>query len=123
MDLVKERSTLVPDLWDQSWFFFRRPEAYDDKVIKKVWREDTPDLVAGVLEILRTVQPYEAGRIEKAIREWVERQQAGLGKIMNPLRLALVGSNQGPGLMDTMELLGRDEALLRIRTALEALGS
>jgi len=121
IDLVKERAFLLPDLWEQSWFFFRRPSSYDEKVKKKVWKEDTTALVNGTVELLGALEPFSSAAIETAIRDWTERNGIGMGKIMNPLRLALVGSNQGPGLMDMMELLGRDEVIHRIHAVLDKL--
>ena len=119
MELVKERAFLLPELWEQSWFFYRSPENYDEKVVQKVWKEDTPELVKETGELLGSVDPFEIQGIEPALKEFVTQREIGLGKIMNPLRLALIGSNQGPGLMEMMELLGKEEVLRRINTAIE----
>jgi len=119
ISLVKERAFLLPDLWEQSWFFFQAPDSFDEKVVKKAWKEDTDQLIADVHKLLASQDPFSADEIHPAIKEWVESRGIGFGKVMNALRLILVGANLGPGLMDMMEVLGKEEVLHRIETGLE----
>jgi glutamyl-tRNA synthetase len=121
--LVKERAFLLPDLWEQSWFFFTPPQDYDEKVLQKVWKQDTPYLILEVRNLLDGTEPFTAPAIEPVIREMVSRQETGFGKIMNLLRLVLVGSSLGPGLVDMMEVLGKKEVLRRIDRGLEKIPS
>jgi glutamyl-tRNA synthetase len=114
LSLIKERAFLLPDLWEQSWFIFKAPESYDEKAIRKSWKEDTKELIREVRELLESLDSFKASDIEPAIKDLVGRKEIGFGKIMNPLRLLLVGSNLGPGLMDLMEVLGKEEVLRRI---------
>ncbi len=114
LSLVKERAFLLPDLWEQAWFFFTRPEAYDEKVAAKVWKKETTTLIVEVRTLLDSVEPFTGDAIEPAIRDMVEKKGTGFGKVMNPLRLTLIGSSLGPMLMDLMEVLGREEVLARI---------
>ncbi len=117
--LVKERATFVNDLWEQSWFFFKTPEEYDEKTIKKRWKENTPELINTVGEILETVKDFSSIETENAVKAWIEKNELGFGPIMNPLRLALVGGSFGPHLFDIIEIIGKDETLKRIKLALE----
>lgn len=119
LSLVKERAFLLTDLWVQSWFFFTRPDAYDEKVVRKVWKEDTASLIREVRALLAPLDPFISSAIEPAIKELVSSREISFGKVMNPLRLVFVGSNIGPGLMDMMEVLGKEEILERIDTGLE----
>jgi glutamyl-tRNA synthetase len=121
VSLIKERAFLLPDLWEQSWFFFSRPDSYEEKVVKKVWKEDSPTLIKELRDVLLSIESFTAQNIEPAVKELVARREIGFGKVMNPLRLALVGSNIGPGLMDMMEVLGKEEVILRIDAALDSL--
>ena len=121
LSLVKERAFLLPDLWEQSWFFFSRPETYDEKVARKGWKEDTSSLLTEVKELLASIEPFTSTEIEPAVKELVNKREIGFGKIMNPLRLCLVGSNIGPGLMDMMEVLGKEEVLSRIDRGLSTI--
>lgn len=119
IDLVKERAFLLTDLWEQAWFFFLSPTNYDEKVVRKVWKEDSDKLLGELYKSLELVEPFTASRIEPVVKDLAESLETGFGKLMNPLRLSLVGSNIGPGLMDMMELLGKEEVLQRIDRALQ----
>lgn len=119
LDLVKERAFLLTDLWEQSWFFFESPRNYDEKVVMKVWKEDSGKLLGELYNSLEPVEPFTSTRIEPVVKDLAERLGTGFGKLMNPLRLSLVGSNIGPGLMDMMEVLGKVEVLQRIQKALQ----
>ncbi len=112
--LVKERIFLLTDLWKESWFFFQRPEEYDESVLKKVWKENTTMMINDIRNILSDIKDFNHHRIEASIKTYVEGKNIGFGRIMNPLRLILVGANQGPGLVQLMEILGREEVLGRI---------
>jgi glutamyl-tRNA synthetase len=121
LDLVKERAFLLTDLWEQSWFFFQSPADYDEKVVRKVWKEDSGALLGELYESLKLVEPFTADKIEPAVKDLAESLETGFGQLMNPLRLSLVGSNIGPGLMDMMEVLGKEEVLQRIDRALQTI--
>ena len=121
LDLVKERAFLLTDLWEQSWFFFQSPQSYDEKVVQKVWKEDSDALLGELYASLELVEPFTAGQIEPVVKDLAESLGTGFGKLMNPLRLCLVGSNIGPGLMDMMEVLGKEEVLQRINRALQTI--
>jgi len=121
LGLVKGRAFLLTDLWEQSWFFFQSPSSYDEKVIRKVWKDDVASLLRDLSSSLASVEPFTAGEIEPVLKNLTESREIGFGKLMNPLRLSLVGSNIGPGLMDIMEVLGKEEVLQRINRALQAI--
>jgi glutamyl-tRNA synthetase len=121
--LVKERIFLLPDLWKESWFFFQRPEKFDETVFQKVWNEDTHGIIGDVRIILSRMEDFSHDHIEASVRSYSEENNIGLGRIMNPLRLILVGSNQGPGLANVMEILGLEEVLGRIMVFMNWLNS
>lgn len=119
--LIKERAFLLTDLWKESWFFFKRPGTYDENIIKKVWKEETSGIINDVKKILNGLKEFNHYNIETSIRAYIEQKGIGFGHIMNPLRLALIGSNQGPGLTAVMEILGKEEVIQRIGLCLEKL--
>jgi glutamyl-tRNA synthetase len=121
LDLVKERAFLLTELWEQSWFFFQPPESYDDKIVQKVWKEDSKALLGELYASLELAEPFTADQIEPVVKDLAESLGTGFGKLMNPLRLCLVGSNIGPGLMDMMEVLGKEEVLRRINRTLHTI--
>jgi len=116
--LVKERAFLLTDLWKESCFFFQRPEEYNVNVMKKVWKEDTTRIICDIRDILNGIKEFNHNHIETSIKQYNEAKDIGFGRIMNPLRLAIVGSNQGPGLIQVIEILGREEVVERITVCL-----
>jgi glutamyl-tRNA synthetase len=75
------------------------------------------EALAGAEEVLARVQPFEAKSIEEALRELAERLGQKPRQAFQPIRLAVTGSKVSPGLFESIELLGRDETLARIRAA------
>ena len=120
--LIKERATFVEDLWDLSSFFFKAPEEYDPKAAKKNWKEGTSDLMNELSSVIENIKDFNAQIIENSIKEWITSKEIGFGKVMQPLRLSLVGALKGPQLSDISFLIGQGETVKRIRTAVEKLG-
>jgi glutamyl-tRNA synthetase len=121
VDLVKDRSDFVKNFWDQSYFFFERPKIYDTEIVRKKWNENTPSLLTGFAETLPTVKEYKAEQIKTLAETFVLEKGTGLGQLMNPLRLCLVGGSFGPDLALICEMLGGDEVVTRIGLALDQL--
>jgi glutamyl-tRNA synthetase len=112
--LVRERVSFINELWDQSHYFFKAPAGYDPKEIKKYWKDDSPAIISSITSLLENISPFNSPAIENAVKKFTEDTGTGFGKIMNPLRILIVGSNSGPHLFDVMELLGKDEILKRL---------
>lgn len=119
--LIKDRATFVSDLWELGGFFFKAPETYDKKAAKKSWKAGTSSLMLSLAEHIEGIDTFEAEHIETSIKEWINAQETGFGRVMQPLRLSLVGSLKGPHLSDIIFLLGKEETVSRIRTANEKL--
>jgi glutamyl-tRNA synthetase len=116
---VKERAVFIDDFWEESSFYFMAPFEYDNNAIKKFWKEETPAILAECLNILREVEPFIAPGIEEKLKEYIESNALGFGKVMNPLRIAIVGAARGPHLIDILEMIGKDESIGRIERALQ----
>ncbi|NER14211.1 glutamate--tRNA ligase [Leptobacterium flavescens] len=121
ISLMKERATFVSDFWDLTNFFFERPAEYDPKAAKKQWKEDTPDLMKQLMELIKTIDDFSASNTETVIKQWITDSGLGFGKIMAPLRLSLVGSLKGPHVFDIMEVIGKEETLGRLEKILTEL--
>lgn len=119
--LVKERCNFIHELWEQSYFFFERPQEYDAKVVKKKWKEHTPALLSEFKTQLENLDSFRAPEIEGLVKSFIEKKEIGMGQLMNPLRLSLVGTSKGPGVMEMMEVMGMEESLARIEKALETI--
>ena len=115
---IKERATFVSDFYDLSDFFFVAPTEYDAKALKN-WKEDTGDVLMEVAKELQSIEVFEARLIETRIKDWINSKEIGMGKVMQPLRLSLVGALKGPDLFDIIEMLGVQETVSRIETAVK----
>ncbi len=113
--LIKERADFVRDFWDQSFFFFQAPQEYDQKIVKKRWKQDSPEILKDLFPILEKTAPWERDVLEKNVKAFIEYKELGMGRVMIPVRLCLVGSGMGPDLFTIMEMIGREGTLDRIK--------
>lgn len=119
--LIKERATFVNDFWDLSHYFFEAPQQYDEKAAKKAFKEDTSKLLNTLTELIKTTEDFTTETLQKQIKGWITNENIGFGKVMMPLRLALVGSLQGPDVFEIMYLIGKGETLKRLEKVLNTL--
>lgn len=114
IELLKERANFIQDIYEQGKFFYNSPENYDEKAVGKAWKEDTKELLTVFSEELNDLPSFGHTVIHDKIQEFVSQKAIGFGKLMMPVRLAMVGSLQGPDVPLIMELLGKDEVLKRL---------
>lgn len=119
--MVKERATFVNDFWDLSSYFFVAPTSYDDKAIKKAIKENTLDVMTSIQAIIKGIEDFTAETLQTEIKGWITANNIGFGQVMMPLRIALVGSLQGPDVFDIIYLIGKTETLKRIEALLKTL--
>ena len=119
VSLIKERANFVADFWEHSDFFFEAPTEYDAKMVKKQWKEDTSTQMKKLSCVLKNIEPFSSENTEKVVKNWINEAGLGMGKIMAPFRLAIVGMGKGPHLFDIIELIGKDETIKRIELAVE----
>ncbi|WP_250433591.1 glutamate--tRNA ligase [Hanstruepera flava] len=120
--LIKERATFVNDFWDLGHFFFEAPKTYEEKAFKKAIKADTKDIMGTVKSIISGVDNFEVETLQKAVKGWITENEIGFGKVMMPLRLALVGDLKGPDVFDIMFMVGKNETLNRIECLVNKLG-
>ncbi len=120
-DIMKERMTLVTDMWDLTSFFFVAPTEYEEKLAKKQWKGENPAMLAELRGVLASINDFSKENTEVVVRAWIEAKGFSLGQVMNTLRLALVGAGKGPGMFDVTEFIGKEECLKRIDTILATL--
>jgi len=119
--LVKERATFVSDFWNLSHFFFTAPTSYDEKASKKAFKEGTKELMSKLVEIINNIEDFSVETLQTDIKGWITSNEIGFGKVMMPLRLALVGALQGPDVFDIMFMIGKAETVNRIETIIAVL--
>jgi glutamyl-tRNA synthetase len=89
---------------------------------KKRWKENTPKILRNLVAELKTISNYTAENIETGIKSYLEKNELSMGQVMTAMRLALVGSGMGPGVMDIMALIGKKEVENRITKAINVIG-
>ena len=119
--LVKGRINFVADLWDQAKFFFQAPAEYAEKDIKKRWKEDTPEILTQLIEVLKAIPDFSSAAAEPIVLDWVAGKEYHLGNVMIAFRLTLVGECKGPHIFDITELLGKEETIRRIEKGIETI--
>jgi glutamyl-tRNA synthetase len=122
ISLTKDRVNFVSELWDQVNFFFVAPEEYDEKSLKKRWKEDSPKHMTEMLSLLEEHDDWSAEGLDNLIMPWIAEKEYGVGIVMNAFRICLVGAARGPHIWNITDVLGKEETLRRVRTALEKLG-
>ena len=74
-----------------------------------------------LIEVLNEIDDFTSNTIETIVKEWMTRNEIGMGKIMQPFRLSLVGALKGPHLFDIVEIIGKEETIKRIQKAVTTL--
>ncbi|GGG61725.1 glutamate--tRNA ligase [Epilithonimonas arachidiradicis] len=119
ISLMKERANFVADIYNDGKFFFETPTSYDEKALKKAWNETTSAVLKDLSTKLETTE-FDSEVLKETIHHFAEEQSLGMGKVMMPLRLALVGELKGPDVPDIMNIIGKEETLARIEKAINS---
>lgn len=120
--MVKERVSFVKDIWDQTDFFFKAPETYDQEVIKKRWKDNSGVLLLELKEELDKIDDFSTAIMEPVIKAWIEEKGYDTGTIMNAFRLVIVGTSRGPHMFDIISWIGKEETLKRINKGVSVIG-
>ena len=107
-ELLKERATFVKDILKESLFFFKAPESYDAEAIKKRWKPETPAILNELKEIIASSDTLEVPPLEEKVTTHFESKNTGLGQVMTPFRISVVGTTSGPGMFEIVEFLGTE---------------
>lgn len=112
---LKNRAKNLIDLADSAKFLFaKRPLDVIPKAAKAL-NDDSKVILKKIHDDLNTVESWNRDALQTAIEEFVEREEVGFGKVAQPLRAALTGSNVSPGISEVLDWLGKDESLFRIK--------
>lgn len=120
--MMKDRVNFVRELWPLCSFFFIPPVEYDEKTVRKRWKEDSARVMGELAEVLQGIDDFSVEGQEPVVMAWVEQKGYKLGDVMNAFRLALVGIGKGPGMFDISAFLGKQETINRLHRAIEVLG-
>jgi glutamyl-tRNA synthetase len=116
--LLKERAIFVTDFWELGSYFFVTPTSYDEKALKKAWKEDTAEIIEKLIQMVSETSDYTKENVQDNIKGWITSNEIGFGKVMQPFRIALVGSLQGPDVFDISAFIGKEETVKRLQSLL-----
>lgn len=122
LSVVRDRVQLIPQLWDETYFFFVAPEEYDEKTVKKRWKAESSLQMHEIIDLLDAQPAFESEALGEALNSFIQTKEYSMGGVMNALRLALVGASKGPHINEILYLLGREESIRRIERAIAQLG-
>ena len=118
---MKERVSFVKEYLTKSPYFFKAPETYEEQNLKKRWKEDSSNLLLRLKEKFEELENPSREDFEKALDETSSQLNVGKGQLVHPLRIAVSGVGEGPGVYDIVSIIGKDETIGRINTALKKL--
>ena len=118
---MKERVTYPQDFWKEAAYFFIAPETYNEQVAAKKWNAQAVNIFEQFKAELPTVEVFIAEEIKHLLNSVLERNGVKLGAVMQALRLAITGLEAGPDLMAIIEIIGKEETIKRLETAIEKL--
>ena len=117
--LVKERAQLVPELLRLGKYFFETPNEYDEKALKKAWKEGSAELLSELIHVIDNANDETANTLKTDVSNWIKEKEIGFGKVMMPLRVALVGALEGVDVFDIVFYIGKKESIHRINRLIE----
>lgn len=119
VNLIKERATFPSEFWGLSHYFFKAPENFAEAALKKAWKEHSKDLMTQLISELEAADDTSVDTLQTAVKGWITKNEIGFGKIMMPLRVALVGALEGVDVFDIIYLIGKTETIKRIQSLID----
>jgi glutamyl-tRNA synthetase len=121
IEAMKPRVTFVKEFITKCPYFYEAPEKYDESVIKKRWKDHTPEQITMLRDNIEKIDGSSPEKFEEAFTLAAEELGIGKGKLIHPVRLAVSGIGTGPGVYDLLFILGKEEVIKRINHALETI--
>jgi glutamyl-tRNA synthetase len=118
LELVKDRCHLLGDFWEQASFFYQAPLTFDVAAVKPKWNESKNQFFKDFQVELESIPEWNSAFIEAAFKQFAATSNIKPGELQLPLRIMLVGGKFGPPVFDIAEILGKEETIVRIQTAL-----
>jgi glutamyl-tRNA synthetase len=112
---LNERAKTLVEMAEKSAFFFKKDVEFDEKARSKFLTEEARPLLEKVIAGFSTLDDFSAESIESLFKKIVEEEGMKLGKLAQPVRVALTGTTVSPGIYDVILLLGKEETLKRLQ--------
>ena len=120
-NLMKERATFVKDILTEGRYFFEPPSSYDEKTVNKKWKEQTPEIIKELSLLLRALSSFDSESVGACFKAFLKSKNLGFGAVMPCFRLSVTGLGAGASMNEVAALLGKEEVLKRIDSALNSL--
>jgi glutamyl-tRNA synthetase len=117
-DLMKERASFVDEMLEGK-YFFGRPEEFDAKTVRKKWKEQTPDIMNGLISVFEGVEDWTAENLEPVFKSFLADRELGMGAVLPNFRVLVTGLGMGPSMFAIAELLGKEETLNRMKEGID----
>ncbi len=114
--LMKERVQFLDQIIEKGDFFFSAPEEFDEKTIRKKWKEDSPKIVSDLSAIFKKIEVFKAESLKAEFESYIAKHDIGFSKALIALRILITGKGSGPDLFKCMELIGKQESIERLQT-------
>ena len=117
----RERSKTLKEMAEASRFFFEFPARIDEKAAKKHLGNDARPVLESARASLAAIARWDTGAIHQAVQELADTRGLGLGKVAQPIRVAVSGGSVSPPIDQTLAILGRETTLRRLDDAIAGL--
>ena len=115
---LKERATFIKDIWEEGKYYFIAPLTYDEKTIRKKWNTETPEQLKELMKRIKKILDFTSENIEIEFKNYLDDSKLGMGKLLPQFRVAITGLGMGPSIFDIASLLGKQETISRMETAI-----
>ena len=115
---LNQRAKTLVEMAEKSAFYFKKGVEFDDKAKTKFLTDEARPLLEKAIAGLSQLENFSSEEIELLFKKIVEEEDIKLGKLAQPVRVALTGTTVSPGIYDVILLLGKDETLARLKQAL-----
>lgn len=116
--LLKERAVFVSDMTEDN-FYFKAPDNYDEKTIRKKWKENTPSIIEAMIAKFEEIEGFSAENVESAFKEYLSDNELGMGAVLPNFRVLVTGKGMGPSMFQIAAILGKEETLDRLKSGLQ----
>jgi glutamyl-tRNA synthetase len=118
-ELMKERATFVKDIIEDGSYFFQKPLDYDNKTIRKKWKEDTTIIMENWILKLKDLPNFDSASIEIAFKDYLAEIEKGIGAVLPAFRVLITGKGMGPSMFEIASLLGKEEVIQRMEVGIQ----
>ena len=113
--MMKERATFIQDIVNDGSYFFGEITEYDEKTVRKKWKDDTPTIMEELITELENISDFNTEEIETVFSAYLEKNEYGFGKVGPGFRLLVTGKGMGPSMFEICAALGKERVLRRMK--------